>query len=229
MLLENKYKKIYYEIISKALSETRNKKDFYYERHHILPKSMGGNDNETNLVLLTAREHYICHKLLTKFTTGESKRKMFCAFWAFNRKSTNQQRCVLNSRDYEYARVFISKIFSQERKGVALGKELSPEHKKKLSKALKGKKKSEETKNRMKESWKLRPPRSQKHCMALSEANKGRVLSKKTREKMSNSKKGINPVHTQILWECPHCGKTGIGVSNYNRWHNDNCKAKLDA
>jgi len=229
MLLENKYKKIYYQIINNALSESRNKKDFYYERHHILPKSMGGSDDKSNLVLLTAREHYVCHKLLTKFTVGDDKRKMFCAFWAFNRKSKNQQRFALNSRDYEYARIFISKIFSQERKGVAVGKELTPEHKKKLSTALKGKKKSEETKNRMKESWKLRPPRSQKHCMALSEANKGRVHTKATREKMSSSKKGINPVHTQISWECPYCGKVGVGISNYNRWHNNNCKDKQNA
>lgn len=229
MLLENKYKKIYYQIINKALSETRNKKDFYYENHHILPKSMGGSDEKSNLVLLTAREHYVCHKLLTKFTFGDYKRKMLCAFWAFNRKSKNQQRIVLTSRDYEYVRIQISEIFSQERKGVALGKTLTPEHKKKLSTALKGRKKTEETKTRMKESWKLRPPRSKEHCMALSEANKGRVISQKTREKMSISKKGINPVHTQITWECPHCGKVGIGISNFNRWHNNNCKAKKNA
>lgn len=31
---------------------------------------------------------------------------------------------------------------------------------------------------------------------------------------------------TRIAWTCPHCGKQGVGSSNYTRWHGDNCKAK---
>jgi len=29
---------------------------------------------------------------------------------------------------------------------------------------------------------------------------------------------------TQALWYCEHCGKSGKGKSNYQRWHGDNCK-----
>ena len=36
----------------------------YYEKHHIKPKWLGGKDDESNLVLLTAREHYLAHYLL---------------------------------------------------------------------------------------------------------------------------------------------------------------------
>ena len=38
----------------------------YKERHHILPKCMGGNDDESNLIDLYAREHYEAHKLLAQ-------------------------------------------------------------------------------------------------------------------------------------------------------------------
>jgi len=227
VLLENKYKKIYFKIINKALSETRSKQDFYYEKHHIIPKSLNGTNDVENLVLLTAREHYLCHKLLTKFTVGIDKKKMFCAMWAFNRKSKNQKRVVLNSRDYEYVRLFLAKSFSEDRKGKHLvGHRLSEEHKQKLSKSLLGRKRSENTKKKMIESWKFRPPRSKEHCLAISNANKGRIVSDETKQKMSNSKKGKNPIHTQVKWHCEYCNKEGIGISNYNRWHGNNCKEK---
>lgn len=38
----------------------------YYEKHHIIPRCIGGSDNELNLVLLTAREHFLAHYLLCK-------------------------------------------------------------------------------------------------------------------------------------------------------------------
>lgn len=33
---------------------------------------------------------------------------------------------------------------------------------------------------------------------------------------------GLHP--TQKKWTCLHCQKTGVGASNYNRWHGDKCK-----
>jgi hypothetical protein len=59
------YEKIYDRIIKKAVLENRKKsKDQYFERHHIIPKCLGGSNEKENLVLLTAREHFICHRLL---------------------------------------------------------------------------------------------------------------------------------------------------------------------
>ncbi len=61
------YQNLYNELISKAQSQIRFKKNgVYYERHHITPKSLGGDDAEKNLVLLTAKEHYVAHHLLWK-------------------------------------------------------------------------------------------------------------------------------------------------------------------
>lgn len=72
-----KYGMLYIKIIEKALTLDRAKlkKDninyVYYERHHILPKSLFKEYSNLkvfkwNKVLLTAREHFICHMLLVK-------------------------------------------------------------------------------------------------------------------------------------------------------------------
>ena len=50
------YEKIYNNIISKA--QSRQKLDGYIERHHIIPRSFGGSDDDSNIVALTAREHF---------------------------------------------------------------------------------------------------------------------------------------------------------------------------
>jgi hypothetical protein len=67
------YKKIYDKIILRGQKRGNNKKilDGYYESHHIVPKCIGGTDEIENLVLLTAKEHFICHLLLEKIYPNE--------------------------------------------------------------------------------------------------------------------------------------------------------------
>mgnify|MGYP000037463157 CR=1 FL=1 len=55
------YEKIYNQIINKA--KIRNV-DGYTEKHHIIPKCMNGTNNPTNIVKLTARQHFLPHWLL---------------------------------------------------------------------------------------------------------------------------------------------------------------------
>lgn len=78
------YKHIYMLIISRAKSEEKSglrkkKNGEYYESHHILPKSLFPNwsKRDSNTVLLTAREHFFCHQLLTKIYPC---REMYAAF-----------------------------------------------------------------------------------------------------------------------------------------------------
>jgi len=104
----NKYQKWYDSLILKAQSEIRSKKNSYYERHHILPRSMGGTDDPTNLVLLTAREHYIAHLLLVRFVSGHSKYKMVAALARFFKK------VAANSHNYELYKKTMSKYSSGE-------------------------------------------------------------------------------------------------------------------
>ena len=56
------YSKIYDNLI-----ESRKDRDTIKgEMHHIVPRCMGGSDDESNLVMLTYREHFIAHVLLQK-------------------------------------------------------------------------------------------------------------------------------------------------------------------
>lgn len=110
MFIENKYKKIYFCIIENA--KNRKEQLDVVEKHHIVPKCFGGRNTKDNLVLLTPREHYICHLLLTKFTEGVNKRKMCYAMSSFNRNNPHQKR-NLTSRQFETIR----KIMSEGMKG----------------------------------------------------------------------------------------------------------------
>jgi len=72
-----------------------------YESHHILPKSLGGSNHKSNLVLLTPREHFLAHCFLVKMTSGSQKRSMTYALIRFLGKNINDQRYKINSRIYQ--------------------------------------------------------------------------------------------------------------------------------
>lgn len=80
--------------------------DEYHERHHIIPKSIGGSDNGENLVLMTARQHYIAHMLLVKIAESHNDlaeyRKMLYAFNGMKWGRMNNERAFrYNSRLYQ--------------------------------------------------------------------------------------------------------------------------------
>jgi len=87
IFIDNKYTKTYYAIIDRATKELRTKKsETYYEKHHIIPQSLNGTDDKTNLVLLTAYEHLKVHMLLPYMTVSNARSKML---WAFNAMITH--------------------------------------------------------------------------------------------------------------------------------------------
>lgn len=99
------YRKIYDQLVVKAKDRRkRDKKTMYLEKHHIQPRSLGGNDNRSNLVYLTAREHYLSHWLLFKFTTKtDDKIKMGFAFAQMAMTSESHNGRGITSRKYERA------------------------------------------------------------------------------------------------------------------------------
>jgi hypothetical protein len=58
----------YQRLIAKA--KARVCPEGYVERHHILPRALGGTDDSSNLVALTAKEHFVAHVLLAKIHGG---------------------------------------------------------------------------------------------------------------------------------------------------------------
>jgi len=123
----SKYSKWYFSIIESARNRIVNS---YTEKHHVIPKSLGGSNDLTNLVRLTPKEHFICHLLLIKMTSGNAKNKMVYAAWTMTWKTAQtKERYKVTSRQFDSLRNQISKT----RKG----KKFSEEHKQKLREAAK--------------------------------------------------------------------------------------------
>lgn len=68
--IEMNYQKHYDALIQRA--RLRTTPEGYTERHHVIPRCMGGGNEKGNLVRLTAEEHFVAHQLLVKIHTGNS-------------------------------------------------------------------------------------------------------------------------------------------------------------
>jgi len=89
MFLDNNYTKIYYRIIHRATERIYKKeKNDGYQKHHIIPKCIGGTNAFNNLVIVTYKEHRVCHCLLIKMQlTKYAEMKMRHAYGFFNKNS----------------------------------------------------------------------------------------------------------------------------------------------
>lgn len=70
----------------------------YTEKHHIVPRCLGGGDSKSNLTNLTAKEHYLAHYLLTKI--HPTNYKLFHAFSSMARVSPTTKR-EYTAKQYE--------------------------------------------------------------------------------------------------------------------------------
>lgn len=139
------YNKIYNNLMESRLSIKKErlqlkKNGEYFEGHHIIPKSKGGTGDSTrpknnpNIVLLTAREHFLAHWLLWRIYRD---RQSALAFHKMMSSTKNTKR-ITSSRGYEEAREAfrITNIGNQYGKGKT--KIVSDEQKKKQSQIMKG-------------------------------------------------------------------------------------------
>jgi hypothetical protein len=109
--INNKYLLWYYNIIDRAKCRVLPK-ETYTESHHIIPLALGGLDVPENKVKLLAREHYICHLLLTKFLLNDHRQKMLHAWWMI----ANTRNIKVNSKLYSKLKSERSKIVSEKNK-----------------------------------------------------------------------------------------------------------------
>lgn len=92
----------------------------YYERHHIIPKCLGGTDDKNNLIDLYAREHFIAHKLLVE--ENPENEKLIYAWWMMAHcKTVEQDRYECTPEEYEESRIAFSVMHSERLKGVFVG------------------------------------------------------------------------------------------------------------
>ena len=116
MFKENKYSVLYASLTNRAKGRILSE---YTERHHIIPQSLGGSNDNDNLVDLTAREHFICLWLLIKMTEGVARSKMLYALHGMRAENRYQQRysSTITARVYERYRIEHAKNHSERMKG----------------------------------------------------------------------------------------------------------------
>lgn len=205
IFLLNKYSKWYFNIIQKAKQETRLKSNEYYEFHHIIPKSIKPEYNKEpwNKVLLTPKEHFICHLLLTKMLKGKDKNKMIYALWTMcNQKNKYQQR--FSSKLYSHYRHIMKDALVSDRKGKTLEE-------------LYGKEKAD----KIKEHMKNRLPRS-----SVSDEEKLKISERmKTLHQERPWKRHMQTVGKLPTGTCKYCNKI-MDVGNLGKYHNEKCKLR---
>jgi endogenous inhibitor of DNA gyrase (YacG/DUF329 family) len=208
------YLKIYNTLINSAKSKDRKKKKggIYYEKHHIRPVCIGGDNSPSNLVLLTAKEHYMAHKLLCEIYPESNSLRY--AFWLMiNSKSKGQQRYKTCSRVYEYEKL----KFAEMQKENIKGKPHSLKNPEMIKKCTQAKILAKVKRPDLSENNKIKVQCP--HC------NKIGPIFNMRRWHFDNCYvyTGIKKSHPQI--ECPHCGMKSQ-PSNIRRYHMDNCKHK---
>jgi hypothetical protein len=124
MFKANKYTKWYWTIIANPDTSAT-----YTERHHIIPVSMGGGDELTNIARLSARQHFVAHLLLIKMTDGENRDKAISAIRQMRRASKGQKRYVPSGRIYAMIKKLMSKQQSERAKRMWQDPEFRTRHK----------------------------------------------------------------------------------------------------
>jgi hypothetical protein len=250
------YKRIYDSLMTKARSENRVKGDgIYYENHHIVPRCMGGEGNlssrkpHPNLILLTAREHFIAHKLL--FFIYPDNLKLARAFWSMVSMKSKGREYRVSSREYAELQEITAKsmsgknnpLFKMEKNPFTdpdfikknsernRNRVVSEDTKKKISESRKGIKLSEEHKKTISNKLKGRIP-SPEAVKKAAEKNRGKKRSPEFVKMMSEVRMGVPAPHTSetnkkmnsLKFTCPHCNREIGGRANFVRFHNNNCK-----
>ena len=154
----------------------------YYERHHIILKCCGGLDTEDNLILFTAREHFLAHYLLTKIYINTLYEGPLCSAVMFMSRINDIK---IGSRGYSRIREKAIYYNSESQKG----KIISEETKLKISISLKGKTLSEETKLKM-SIGQMGHKVSKETIEKIANSQRGKFVSIETREKISKANKG---------------------------------------
>ena len=133
------YQKIYNQIVERAQNR---KLEGYSEKHHITPKCMGGLNDLENMVELTAREHFICHRLLCEIHPENTK--LWYALWLMvigKNRQDSLNPYIMSGRAYEYLRTEFVKRITGIPKPSNKGRIITWGDK--ISKSLKGKPKPE--------------------------------------------------------------------------------------
>ena len=174
----------------------------YTEKHHILPKCMGGKNDKSNLVRMPAREHIMAHILLFfsfPFIVGLA--------YAF----TCMTSCSRNNKRTKETKRFSTKLLAKIKE---ISSTLKSENMKGEKNSMFGKHPSEETRKKMSESRKGRIV-SEETRKKISKIHKGKVVSQETKEKLRQANLGKHfSEETKRKISLANLGKVGV-----KGWH----------
>lgn len=194
------YKNLHDKIILRAKNRTL---EGYGEWHHIKPRCMQGDNSKSNLVKLTAKEHYIVHKLLIKMHTGKNKKQMVYALYRMACRNNKQKMLNLTSFQYEKIRKLYSENHQMKNKETQL-KVKKTQIEKYGNYAFITKQSLDKTKKTSLEKYGVEYAITKKQFMI--------------------DKYGVdNPRKLKVV--CPYCNKNGQ-MPAMKRWHFDHCKNK---
>lgn len=142
----------------------------YVEVHHIVPKCMGGNNDKSNLVALTAEEHFVAHQLLHKIypnvrglkfalvnMTGNPHGKRSNKLYAWIRRAISLESSKLMKEKFSDIE-FLEK-WNAGMKKMRANPEIMKKISDAISKANKGRVKSEKERANIAEAGRNRKPR----------------------------------------------------------------------
>lgn len=158
------YEKHYKKLIEKCQQEN-DLGDVYYENHHIIPKCMGGPDDDWNLVKMTPEQHYIAHLLLAKIY------RIPALIYAANM----MQNRTNNNKKYGW----LKREFSRIERESKLGKSRSKKSIEKQKRTIR-----EKIENGTHVSARIGAKLTEEHKRIISEANKGKHIPERSRSSL---------------------------------------------
>lgn len=112
------YLRIYNELVARA----QNKTNTCVERHHIVPKCMGGTDKKSNIVKLSPEEHFFAHILLVKIypetpglilavnrmCTGHTGKRNRVMYGWLKRRFVDHQRTMVGNKNSQFGSSWVN-------------------------------------------------------------------------------------------------------------------------
>jgi hypothetical protein len=206
----------------------------YTEIHHIVPRCMGGSNEPSNLVRLSAKQHFVAHHLLFKIHKSS---RMAHAWYSMCRIGRGQEERKVNAKYFNKAKVARSKLLSASSMGANnhfYGKTHSTE-----ARQIMSKKQSEmrlwERRSDAHEAALLasqKKPKTEEHkskigrkgMVMLQNIHTQRIVRVEQDDQQYQTAEWINPkkLKPERKYKCDHCDIVTI-AANLKRWHNDNC------
>lgn len=189
------YQKHYSLLIERARNRIL---DAYTERHHIIPRCLGGRNKKENLVSLTPEEHFVAHQLLVKIYPDNHKLIKAAVMMSVGdgTRKNNKRYGWLRKK---HSKSMIGNSYATASKGISRNK---------------GRKRPDVS---IRMTGLKRPTIANHNC----QNKKGNTYGKANKGKKYPDRKKLDPI------TCPHCNKTG-SVPNMKRYHFDNCKLNYE-